>query len=186
MKRLTSSRAKNAQIKLRYQIFSVSFYLTKPNEIARRWEEDSGIRDGVGIVGKFVVAPLADIPPGTQKRVHVAGRDIAVFNVGGELFGISDACPHQGGSLSTGTTVGLTTSSEPGTFCHSRPGEFVRCPWHSWEFDLRTGQSWCDPRRFRTKAYDLSIEPGETLVAGPYVLETFGVSVEDQYVVVEF
>ena len=19
------------------------------------------------------------------------------------------------------------------------------CPWHGWEFDVRTGQSWCDP-----------------------------------------
>ncbi|MDL2401871.1 Rieske (2Fe-2S) protein [Rhizobium mayense] len=136
-------------------------------------------------MGKHVVAALADIPPGSRKLVHVNGRAIAVFNVNGEFFGISNTCPHQGGSLVTGATVGLTTSDEPGKFCHSRPGEFVRCPWHSWEFDLRSGQSRCDPRRFRTKAYDLTVETGETLVAGPYVIETFGISVEDQYVVVE-
>ncbi|SMF35458.1 3-phenylpropionate/trans-cinnamate dioxygenase ferredoxin subunit [Xaviernesmea oryzae] len=136
-------------------------------------------------MGKHIVAALAEIPPGSQKLVHVRGRAIAVFNVNGELFGISDTCPHQGGSLATGATVGLTTSEEPGKFCHSRPGEFVRCPWHSWEFDLRTGQSWCDPRKFRTRPYDLSVEPGEALVAGPYVAETFGISVEDQYIVVE-
>jgi nitrite reductase/ring-hydroxylating ferredoxin subunit len=136
-------------------------------------------------MGKHVVAALAEIPPGSQKLIHVKGRAIAVFNVEGELFGISDACPHQGGSLATGATVGLTTSSEPGKYSHCRPGEFVRCPWHSWEFDLRTGQSWCDPRKFRTKPYDLSVEQGETLVAGPYVAETFGISVEDEYIVVD-
>lgn len=137
------------------------------------------------IVAKHVVAALTEIPPGSRKLVQVAGRAIAVFNVDGELFGISDKCPHQGGSLATGATVGLTTSDEPGTFRHSRPGEFVRCPWHSWEFDLRTGQSWCDPRKFRTKPYDLSVERGEALIAGPYVAETYGLSVEDQYIVVE-
>lgn len=78
----------------------------------------------------------------------------------------------------------MTTSGEPGTFCHSRPGEFVRCPWHSWEFDLRTGQSWCDPRRFRTRPYELSVEPGSS-VRGPYKAETFGVTVEERYIVVE-
>ncbi|MFZ0849521.1 MAG: Rieske 2Fe-2S domain-containing protein, partial [Hyphomicrobiaceae bacterium] len=25
-----------------------------------------------------------------------------------------------------------------------REGEMVRCPWHGWEFDIRTGQSWCE------------------------------------------
>jgi 3-phenylpropionate/trans-cinnamate dioxygenase ferredoxin subunit len=115
----------------------------------------------------------------------VEGRSIAVFNVNGELLGISDACPHQGGSLATGATVGMAASTEPGKFGHSRPGEFVRCPWHSWEFDLRTGQSRCDPNRFRTRPYDLSVEPVEALVAGSYVAETFEVLVEDQYIVVE-
>ena len=146
---------------------------------------ESGDRMGASIVGKHVIATLAEIPPGSQKLVNVKGRAIAVFNVAGELFGISDACPHQGGSLAAGATVGLTTSVKPGEYCHSRPGEFVRCPWHSWEFDLRTGQSWCDPRKFRTRPYDLSVELGDTLIAGPYVAETFGVSVEDQYIVVE-
>lgn len=136
-------------------------------------------------MAKHVVAALAEIPPGTRKRVEIAGRTIAVFNVGGELFGISDTCPHQGASLASGALVGLATSPEPGRFCHERSGEFVRCPWHSWEFDLRTGQSWCDPRKFRARPYELQIQTGDALAAGPLKAETFGVSVEDQYIVVE-
>ena len=143
------------------------------------------VRLGMVILAKHVVAALEEIPPGSRKLVHVEGRSIAVFNVNGEFFGISDACPHQGGSLATGATVGLTTATEPGQFCHSRPGEFVRCPWHSWEFDLRTGQSWCDPRKFRTRPYAVRVEQGEALMAGPYKAETFGVTVEDQYIVVQ-
>ena len=74
---------------------------------------------------------------------------------------------------------------EPGRFSFSRPGEFVRCPWHGWEYDLKTGQSWCDPDDIKVKTYAARIEPGEELVKGPYVVDTFPVTVEEDYVVVE-
>ena len=81
--------------------------------------------------------------------------------------------------------TGVVTSSEPGSYEYSRPGEIVRCPWHGWEFDVRTGRSWCDPKRLRLMNYAVSVEPGAKLVEGPYVAETFPVAVEDAYVVVE-
>jgi nitrite reductase/ring-hydroxylating ferredoxin subunit len=55
----------------------------------------------------------------------------------------------------------------------------------SWEFDIRTGQSWCDPQRLRARRYPVSVEPGARLVEGPYKAETFPVSLEGAYVVVE-
>jgi 3-phenylpropionate/trans-cinnamate dioxygenase ferredoxin subunit len=64
-------------------------------------------------------------------------------------------------------------------------GEIIRCPWHGWEFDIRTGQSYCDPKRFRTRAYAVNVEPGASVVKGPYVAETIKVSVESDYVVVD-
>ena len=68
----------------------------------------------------------------------------------------------------------------------SRKGEIIRCPWHSWEFDIRTGQSWCDPGKVEdAPAITVSVEQGAKLVEGPYKAETFPVSVENQYVVVE-
>ena len=36
---------------------------------------------------------------------------------------------------------GLVTSSQPGTFEWSRPGEMLKCPWHGWEFDIVTGKA---------------------------------------------
>jgi nitrite reductase/ring-hydroxylating ferredoxin subunit len=134
---------------------------------------------------RHVVARAAEIPPGSRKLVHVAGRDIVILNVEGELFALSDKCPHKGGSLARGKLTGAVTSSEPGSYEYSRRGEILRCPWHGWEFDVRTGRSWCDPERMRLMNYAVSEEPGTTLVEGPYVAETFPVSVEDAYVVVE-
>jgi nitrite reductase/ring-hydroxylating ferredoxin subunit len=60
----------------------------------------------------------------------------------------------------------------------------IRCPWHSWEYDIRTGKSWCDPRRVQVRNFKVDVESGAQLVEGPYVAETFAVSVEDEYLVV--
>lgn len=138
---------------------------------------------------RHVVATLTEIPPGSRKLVSAAGRPVVIFNVNGELFAVSNKCPHAGGSLEHASQVGLTESSEPGEYSYSRPGEIIRCPWHSWEFDLRTGQSWCDPGKVRVKNYAVTVEPGARIrdgaLEGPYKAETFVVSVEDDYVVVE-
>jgi nitrite reductase/ring-hydroxylating ferredoxin subunit len=134
---------------------------------------------------RHVVARAADLPPGAHKLVKAGTRDIVVVNVKGELFALSDKCPHKGGSLSRGRLTGVVSSSAPGTYEYARPGEIIRCPWHGWEFDVRTGRSWCDPQRMRLMNYAVTVEPGAKLVEGPYVAETFRVAVEDDYVVVE-
>ena len=136
-------------------------------------------------MSKHVVAAAGDLPPGSRKLVTIDGRTIAIFNIGGELFALLNRCPHQGGSLCEGRLIGLLESAEPGHYRYTRPGEILRCPWHGWEFDVRTGKSYCDPARTRTKTYEVALEPGRTVVEGPYVAETFPVSVEEHYVVVE-
>jgi nitrite reductase/ring-hydroxylating ferredoxin subunit len=136
-------------------------------------------------VAKHVIAPLRDFPNGSRKLVDVRGRAIAVFNVNGEFFALANRCPHQGGSLIQGQQVGLIEASEPGCYRYSRRGEIIRCPWHGWEFDLRTGKSWCEPDRVRARQFAVSIAAGAKLVEGPYVAETFPVRVEDDYVVLE-
>jgi 3-phenylpropionate/trans-cinnamate dioxygenase ferredoxin subunit len=61
----------------------------------------------------------------------------------------------------------------------------VACPWHGWEFDIRTGQSWFDPARMRVRNYPVSVETGAAVEKGPYVAETYPVSVEDDYLTIE-
>jgi len=134
---------------------------------------------------KYVVGTIEEIPPGKQKKVHLKGRDIALFNLDGAFYALGDKCPHEGGSLCSGKVVGLAYSSEPGKYDLLRPGEFVKCPWHGWEFDIRTGQSYCDPQKTRVRMYESHVENGDELAKGPYVAETFKVSVDQQYVVIE-
>ena len=147
-------------------------------------------------MAKHIVAAVSDIPPGTRTIVEVAGRSIGVFNIGGEFFALRNRCPHQGGPLCTGRQSGVLQAALPGEYEYSRPGEMLRCPWHGWEFDVRTGQSWFDPARTRVRRYDVSVTPGAALAEeveapapglekGPYVAETYPVSVEQNYVVIE-
>jgi nitrite reductase/ring-hydroxylating ferredoxin subunit len=136
------------------------------------------------MAAKYVVASADEITAGSRKLVEVRGRKIVIFNLAGEFFAISDRCPHQGGPLSKGIVTGFVESHSPGEYCYSRIGEVIRCPWHAWEYDIRTGKSWCDPRRVQVRNFKVDVEPGARLVEGPYVAETFPVSIEGKYLVV--
>jgi 3-phenylpropionate/trans-cinnamate dioxygenase ferredoxin subunit len=130
-----------------------------------------------------------ELPPGAKRHVDVEGRDIAVFNVGGKFFALRDTCPHRGAPLSAGTIVGSITAREPGCYAYDPQRKFVKCPWHGWEYDLETGQSWFDPLRSRVRPYPVTVETGDALLderrPGPYVAETVAITVEGAYVVVE-
>ncbi len=136
-------------------------------------------------MARHVVATANEIARGGRKLVDVAGRGIVVFNLNGEFFALANRCPHQAGELAKGQLCGLVRSSEPGVYNYSRQGEMIRCPWHSWEFDIRTGQSWCDPTKIRTRRYDVKLTHGAELVEGPYVAERFSVVVENEYLVID-
>jgi 3-phenylpropionate/trans-cinnamate dioxygenase ferredoxin subunit len=134
---------------------------------------------------RHIVARASDIPPGGNKVVSVENRDIVVFHVNGEFFALLNRCPHAGAPLDKAACVARLISPEPGVYQRSRVGELLRCAWHGWEFDMRNGQSWFDPKRVKVRTYPVVIEDGETLAKGPYVAETFPVHVEDSYVIIE-
>jgi 3-phenylpropionate/trans-cinnamate dioxygenase ferredoxin subunit len=75
------------------------------------------------------VASCQEVAPGEKKLVDVAGRAIALFNVGGTFFAIDDVCTHDGGPLAEGEFSG---------------GE-IECPRHGARFDVRTGKPLCMP-----------------------------------------
>lgn len=153
---------------------------------------------------KYIVAAVDGIPPGERKIVQIAGLSIGVFNLNGEFFALRNRCPHQGGPLCEGKLWGLLEAPVPGEFALSRRGEILSCGWHGWEFDVRTGQSWCDPSRLRARTYNVRVESGSQLAAesaeevgddssasvggrvkGPYVAETFPVTTDGAYIVIE-
>jgi nitrite reductase/ring-hydroxylating ferredoxin subunit len=157
-------------------------------------------------MAKHVIGTVDEIPPGERKIVEIEGRSVGVFNVGGEFYALRNTCPHQSGPLCQGRLTGFLMARVPGEYSYTRRGEILRCPWHGWEFDVKTGQSWFDPVQTRVRAYPVTVEAMEAngavvenvtgnggadaevcdgLEKGPYVAETYDVSVEKHFVVVE-
>ena len=141
-------------------------------------------------MAKHIVATVDEIPPGERKIVEIGGRSLGVFNIKGEFYALRNICPHQGGPLCQGRLTGFVMADKPGgEYRYERRGEILRCPWHGWEYDVTTGQSWVDPASVRTRRYEVEVAPGDALPhgyqPGPYTAETFEVSLDHQYVVVE-
>jgi 3-phenylpropionate/trans-cinnamate dioxygenase ferredoxin subunit len=136
-------------------------------------------------MARHVVAPTSELPPGARTRVTLGGRPIVIFNVKGEYYALLDRCPHQAASLCEGHITGFAVGDGPGDYRLERAGEVIRCPWHGWEFDIKTGQSWFNPEQTRVRRFQASVQSGSELVKGPYKVETFEVAVDHDYVVVD-
>jgi nitrite reductase/ring-hydroxylating ferredoxin subunit len=139
---------------------------------------------------RIVVARVADFPPGERRIVTEGRRSIGVFRVGDRFYALNNHCPHLGGPLCQGRTQSWVRSSGPGDYTVDAEDTLVACPWHGWEYDLATGQSFLGPGQPGARTYEVHIEPGPGgRRPGPYVAETFDVSVEhvgaDAHVVVE-
>jgi 3-phenylpropionate/trans-cinnamate dioxygenase ferredoxin component len=94
------------------------------------------------------VANLSELTPGTAKAVEVAGRLIALFNVDGTVYALDNTCLHQGGPLGEGILE----------------GEVVTCPWHMWEYSVRTGEKVGVPE-LKVERYEVRVEGGDIKVA---------------------
>lgn len=158
---------------------------------------------------KYVVARAKDLPDGARILVNVRGRSIGVFNVEGRFYAVLNRCPHHGGQLCKGDVIGLVESDRPGDMRLDRSKKLIACPWHAWEFDLETGQSWFNPERTRARPFAVSAVSGEDVareveagsarapaspdarfvdpvghrIKGPYTASVLPVEVEDEYLV---
>jgi 3-phenylpropionate/trans-cinnamate dioxygenase ferredoxin subunit len=162
-------------------------------------------------MAKHVVARVSEIPEGGRVLVTLQGRSIGVFRVNGRFYALLNRCPHMGAELCRGSIVGRLDADAPGSIVYSKSRRSIQCPWHGWEYDLETGQSYFDSS---VRAYPIGVEHGDqvtgeleageaaaksgpeagdvlaeglsgpTLRAGPFVAETYPVAIEDDYIVV--
>ena len=94
-------------------------------------------------VGKF-----SDLAPGSSKVVDVSGKALALFNVAGVVYAMDNTCRHRGGPLGEGLLE----------------GDVVTCPWHMWEYNVRTGELVTNPT-VKIATYHVQVEGEEIKVA---------------------
>ncbi len=113
---------------------------------------------------RHVVARTEEIPPGGRKIVRVVGRgEIGIFNLQGTFYALKNTCAHQGSRVCLGKIVGTALPSDVYEYRYGREGEILRCPWHEWEYDIKTGESVFDPK-VRVTTYPIEIVDGDVTV----------------------
>ncbi len=101
---------------------------------------------------------VADSDEVSENSVHAAEagpRTIALTRLDGQYGAVDGLCPHQGGPLSEGAL-------EDG---------ILRCPWHGWGFDPRTGEP-SDSHHEGVAAFDVDIRDDGVHVAVEEIVET--------------
>ena len=103
-------------------------------------------------LSEFVrVGQLTDFPSGSLKMVEIAGKQVLVANMAGELFAIENTCTHRGGPLNEGTLE----------------GKVVTCPWHGGQFDVTTGKVVGPPPRIDEPAYSVKVQGNDVMIKSP-------------------
>ncbi|HJO83664.1 MAG: Rieske 2Fe-2S domain-containing protein [SAR202 cluster bacterium] len=74
-------------------------------------------------MGFVKVGTVDEVPQGASKLFEIEDKQVSVFNVGGTLYAVDDACPHRGASLGDGEHDGFE----------------VQRPRHAARFDVRSG-----------------------------------------------
>ena len=82
-----------------------------------------------------------EIPAGTIREFQVDGKTLAISNIDGSFFAISNTCLHRGGPLGQGELQ----------------GKVLTCPWHGWQYDVTTGKLTMNPA-VGVKCYPLEVK----------------------------
>ncbi len=85
-----------------------------------------------------------ELGEGKMKPVRIKGKPILLARVGGEVYAVSNLCPHAGCTFEGGILTGYT----------------VMCPCHGWKFDVRNGQYQEIPQ-VKLESYRCKIENGK-------------------------
>ena len=92
-------------------------------------------------------AKIQDIEPGHGVVADCAGKPVAIFNVGGVFYALSNTCLHRGGPLGQGFLEGSS----------------VTCPWHNWTYDVATGENVVN-HDLKVPCYPTRVENGQVQV----------------------
>jgi len=106
-----------------------------------------------------LVGKVSEFKDGDRRIVFVGDREIGVFRDKGEFFAYSNTCLHQAGPACEGMIIAKVEErlrpdkTSAGLYFSDNETHFV-CPWHGYEYDLKTGVCVGDPR-LKLRRYDV-------------------------------
>ncbi len=99
---------------------------------------------------EIVVGALADLAPGTARKVEAQGHKVAVVRIGDDVYAIGDTCTHADISLSEGEVL-----------CDTKE---IECWKHGSAFSLVTGEPQTLPATKAVPVYDVEVRDGQIVV----------------------
>lgn len=111
------------------------------------------------------VGSASDFAEGTVTVTRAGNQEIGVIRWAGTLYAVRNVCPHQSGPVCSGRLLPLLTAPQAGATGLARDlsRPVLSCPWHAWEFDLRSGRAlWNE--RYRLRSYPIEVHDGRVLV----------------------
>jgi nitrite reductase (NADH) small subunit len=106
------------------------------------------------------VARVEDLPDDGPLLVTVGALEIGLFRVGEQVLAWRNHCPHMAAPVCRGRVTGTLLTSDVYTYVPGRDGEVLQCPWHGWEFDLRTGRHLAAGSPARLRGYPVEVVDG--------------------------
>jgi nitrite reductase/ring-hydroxylating ferredoxin subunit len=107
--------------------------------------------------------PLEEFREREVTLVRLEGREVGIVRWNGEVYALANVCAHQQGPLCRGTLAARLDAPAPGTMELDEGSPVLACPWHGWEFDVRTGRALWD-QQYRVRTYTAHVEEGRVLV----------------------
>ena len=98
-------------------------------------------------MAEWFVAKASEMTDGDRRIVTAGRHEIGVFLSGGSFYAYSNQCLHQGGPLDMGPTYGHHTTAGVGEYVVDETRDVLKCPWHGYEYDVRTGSTVFDEKR---------------------------------------
>jgi nitrite reductase/ring-hydroxylating ferredoxin subunit len=112
------------------------------------------------------VGKAADFGDGDRRIVFAGDHEIGVFRKGGEFHAYSNYCLHQGGPACEGLTIAkveeriMPDKTSRGLYFSETEMHFV-CPWHGYEYDMKTGECVSD-RKLKLRKYKV-VQKGDEI-----------------------
>ena len=115
----------------------------------------------------IVVGLRDDVLEGGRVVVDVRGTEIGIFRLDGRLYAWENRCVHAGGPVCQGTLMNRVVErldDEKRSLGDDFSDELhIVCPWHGYEYDVRTGEHPADPQ-LRLRRVEVEERGGEILV----------------------
>ena len=95
-------------------------------------------------MAEWFVAKGSEFKDGDRRIVTAGPREIGVFHKGGAYYAYSNTCLHQGGPACEGMMINnvVDVIDKDRLYQGQTYGDEMHfvCPWHGYEYDLKTGE----------------------------------------------